>query len=91
MAQAQATLSSLGLSASVQPTPVTDPTQNGIVQSTSPGAGSPVTPGSTVTLAVGQFTAPTTTTTTTAPTTTTTAPTTTTTTTTAPALTPPSS
>jgi len=47
---------------------VTDPSQNGIVQSQNPGAASQANVGSTVTINVGQFSGPTTTATTTTPT-----------------------
>ena len=64
-AQAQAALSAAGLKGTATNIPVTDPAQNGLVQSQSPTAGTSVQQGSTVQYQVGQYTAPTTTTTTT--------------------------
>ncbi|MHB1535649.1 MAG: Stk1 family PASTA domain-containing Ser/Thr kinase [Acidimicrobiales bacterium] len=81
-AQAQQTLSNAGLQSNVTTVVVRDPTQDGIVQSQSPGPGATAAQGSTVTIAVGSYTAPSTTTTlpptpsTTLPSTTTTTPTT---------------
>ncbi|HWG73448.1 MAG TPA: Stk1 family PASTA domain-containing Ser/Thr kinase [Acidimicrobiales bacterium] len=76
--QAQAMLSAAGLTPSVTEQPVTDPSQNNQVLSSNPAQGTTVNQGSTVTLVVGQYTAPSTTTTAPPATTTTTAGTTTT-------------
>jgi beta-lactam-binding protein with PASTA domain/tRNA A-37 threonylcarbamoyl transferase component Bud32 len=65
-AQAQAALAGANLTGSdAGPVPVTDPTQNGLVQRQSPAAGSNVAQNSSVTYRVGQYTAPSTTTSTT--------------------------
>ncbi|HTU84063.1 MAG TPA: Stk1 family PASTA domain-containing Ser/Thr kinase [Solirubrobacteraceae bacterium] len=71
---AEATLGSQSFPATVQHQDVTNPSQNGIVLSQSPAAGSQATKGSSVTIVVGHYT------TTSTPTTTTSAPSTTTTT-----------
>jgi beta-lactam-binding protein with PASTA domain len=57
---AQAQLKASGFNVHIVSQPVTDPTQDGIVQTQDPPGGSKATPGSTVTIAVGKFTAPTT-------------------------------
>jgi serine/threonine-protein kinase len=71
---ANATLGAAGFPAVPQQQTVSDKTQNGIVLSQSPGAGSQAKKGANVTIVVGKYVAPTptTTTTTTTPTTTTT-------------------
>jgi beta-lactam-binding protein with PASTA domain/tRNA A-37 threonylcarbamoyl transferase component Bud32 len=61
--QAQAALAAAGLNPSFQTVPVTSRSQDGKVQSTSPPANAMVSPGSTVVVDVGSYTAPTTTTT----------------------------
>jgi beta-lactam-binding protein with PASTA domain/tRNA A-37 threonylcarbamoyl transferase component Bud32 len=80
-AAAEAAISAAGLTPSATSTPVSSPSQDGVVQSQNPSAGASVDAGATVQIAVGSYTAPTTTTT--SPTTTTTTTSTTTTTTTA--------
>jgi serine/threonine-protein kinase len=74
---ANATLGAAGFPATQQPQPVTDKTQNGIVLSQNPAATTQVKKGTTVTIVIGKYVAPTptTTTTTTTPTTATTTPT----------------
>ncbi|WP_120338169.1 transglycosylase domain-containing protein [Cryobacterium soli] len=54
--QAKATLSGFGVVSTDQA--VTDSKQNGVVQSMSPGAGTPATRGGTVTVVVGRYSAP---------------------------------
>ena len=61
--QAQAMLAAAGLNPSVTAQPVTDPNQDNQVLSSNPSQGATVNQGSTVTLVVGQYTAPSTTTT----------------------------
>lgn len=61
-AQAESALSSVGLSGSFSIVAVTDPSQNGLVQSESPGAGTTVAPGTTVSVTIGHYTQTTTTT-----------------------------
>jgi serine/threonine-protein kinase len=56
---AQAQLKASGFTVRIVSQPVTDPTQDGIVQTQDPPGGSKATPGSTVTIAVGKFAAPT--------------------------------
>lgn len=63
--QAQASLAAAGLKGSASTVSVTDPAQNGLVQTESPSAGTSVPQGSSVQYQVGQYTAPSTTTTTT--------------------------
>jgi eukaryotic-like serine/threonine-protein kinase len=75
-AQAQSALSGVGLSPSFTTAPVTDPSQDGLVQSQNPSAGNLATKGSSVQVIVGAYTAPSTTTST-STTSTTVAPTTT--------------
>jgi eukaryotic-like serine/threonine-protein kinase len=75
-AQAQSALSAAGLTPSFTTTPVTDPSQDGLVQSQNPASGSQAAKGSTVQVVVGAYTAPSTTTST-STTSTTVAPTTT--------------
>jgi serine/threonine-protein kinase len=59
--QATTDLQNAGFKVTSTTTPVTDPTQDGLVQSQNPGGNSQAPKGSTVTITVGQFTAPTTT------------------------------
>jgi membrane peptidoglycan carboxypeptidase len=47
-------LEDAGFEVRVRPVPVTDPTENGVVLSQSPGAGTPTPPGSIVTITVGR-------------------------------------
>jgi eukaryotic-like serine/threonine-protein kinase len=54
-ASAEATLTNDGLKVTTETVPVTDPSQDGIVQATDPAAGTSVKPGSTVVLQVGHF------------------------------------
>ncbi|MBE6049420.1 MAG: Stk1 family PASTA domain-containing Ser/Thr kinase [Clostridium sp.] len=56
--EAQSALSNVGLGVSVQYKDVTDESQNGVVLYSSPGAGSTVTQGKTVTITVGRYKAP---------------------------------
>jgi serine/threonine-protein kinase len=56
--QARATLRSAGLKPKSVPTPVSDKSQNKVVQSQSPGKDTQVDRGTVVTLQVGQYTAP---------------------------------
>lgn len=83
VAQAEQTLQNAGFHVSTQPQNVSNPNQDGIVLNQSPGPNQPATPGSTVSLTVGHFVAPTTTSTS-SPTTSTSSTSTTTTSTTAP-------
>ncbi|HET6965902.1 MAG TPA: Stk1 family PASTA domain-containing Ser/Thr kinase [Acidimicrobiales bacterium] len=71
-AQAQAALAGANLKGAPTNVPVTDPAQNGLVQSQSPSPGTSVQQGSTVSYQVGQYTAPSTTTSTSTTSTTTT-------------------
>jgi serine/threonine-protein kinase len=64
-AKAASTLGGQGLKANFITTTVTSASQNGLVQSTTPAAGTPVTAGQTVAVVIGSYNAPTTTTTTT--------------------------
>jgi serine/threonine-protein kinase len=57
-ADAEAALQNVGLGFTVQTTPVTDPAQDGIVQSTNPTAGTSVKPGTKVVLSVGNLGGP---------------------------------
>jgi eukaryotic-like serine/threonine-protein kinase len=77
-AEASSALGASGLKVTTTTQSVTDPTQDGQVVSQSPGAGSKVAVGDTVTIVVGKLAQTTTTTPTTTPTTPTTTPTTTT-------------
>ena len=52
---AEATITAAGLTPSIIYDPVTDPSQDGIVQSTDPGAGSPAKAGEVVILHIGQL------------------------------------
>ena len=70
--QAAAALSAAGLKASFTTTPVSDPSQDGLVQSQNPAPGASVPQGSTVTVTLGSYSAPATTTPTTPTTTSTT-------------------
>ena len=72
--QASATLAGANLKGQFTTTPVTDPAQNGKVQSQNPAPNSTVPQNSTVQVVIGQYTAPSTTTSTTTTTTTTTLP-----------------
>ena len=63
--QAQASLAAAGLKGSPTTVPVTDPSQNGLVQTQSPTPGTSDQQGDTVQYQVGQYSAPTTTSTTT--------------------------
>jgi beta-lactam-binding protein with PASTA domain len=60
-AAASSALTEAGLTPSFTSTPVTDESQDGVVQSQSPTAGSSVDAGSTVALTVGSYSAPSTT------------------------------
>jgi serine/threonine-protein kinase len=53
--QAKSTLTAAGYGVSAQPQGVSDPTQNGIVLSENPAAGTPANQGTTVTIVVGKF------------------------------------
>lgn len=61
--QAQASLQAAGLSGNFTPQTVTSPSQNGVVVGQSPSSGISVKSGSTVTVDIGSYTAPSTTTT----------------------------
>ncbi|TML03255.1 MAG: PASTA domain-containing protein [Actinobacteria bacterium] len=52
---AQAQLKASGFGVQIVSQPVTDPSQDGIVQTQDPPGGSKAPPGSTVTIAVGKF------------------------------------
>jgi len=54
-AQAQAALVAVGLNPSFTDQPVSQPSQDGIVQSQNPVAGTSVTPGSTVSVVIGSY------------------------------------
>ncbi|HET9076901.1 MAG TPA: Stk1 family PASTA domain-containing Ser/Thr kinase [Acidimicrobiales bacterium] len=56
--QAQSALQSVGLKGNFTTQPVTDPTQNNVVQSQNPAPNTSVPPGSTVNVTIGQFTPP---------------------------------
>jgi eukaryotic-like serine/threonine-protein kinase len=60
-AQAQAILTAAGFTVTVQMTPVLLPSQNGLVQTQNPTAGTKAAKGSAVTITIGQFVAPSTT------------------------------
>jgi eukaryotic-like serine/threonine-protein kinase len=55
---AQATLKASGFQVRIVSQPVTDPSQDGIVQTQDPPGGTQQPPGATVTIAVGKFPAP---------------------------------
>jgi eukaryotic-like serine/threonine-protein kinase len=58
-AQAQSVLAGVALAPSFTTTPVTDPSQDGLVQSQNPAAGTQATEGSTVQVVVGAYVPPT--------------------------------